>query len=1000
MEKELTMFIYLGIAIVSILMLSSNCTVLYVKPNDRNTDCPGSPCQTFNDYIKNNDQQDYDSPTITMVLLEGNHYISENSIDFGIEFSESVEGREIFHMLGNGSNEHDVVVHNLDTGISDNIGVLTLERFTAFSSSISTPSSNYQATEVIIKNCTFIHSSLIFAKVDLVVKYSSFTGSSLTAISLYSSAVTFDGNVQFYNNYGIQGGALLLVGTVMQITNNTRLHFQDNRAKDTGGAIHVIFPETLIRARGYQSRCFYQLMDYSNESNYHLDFINNTANRGGDHIYGASLRSVCFATSGCACLSSYHIVHKFFFFKPGYRSSLSTVSAIPTTVCLCDEHSKPKCTILERSVQVYPGNQFILYVVLVGGDYGTTVGTIHASFLAQSNDNIVTDELSTAFFDSPAQQHQAITKNFECTELKFSVYSNKSNEFIILSPNEDILENYVLNSNESYDDHDNDNDRDYYDEYYYYVDSLRYIPLLIDITLLPCPPGFVLIGEHPGCDCHPVLTANAIKCVIHDLKGYHKWNSSTIWLQAKESDVLLSTHCPLHHCKTKTMTNIEKNPDAQCDFNRAGILCGSCKENYSLAIGSSNCIYCPNNNNLALLIFFAIAGVMLTFLIAALNLTVTQGTINSLVFYANIVWAYQGVLFPPSFGKELIIAWLNLDFGIETCFISGMNAYLKTWLQFIFPFYTATLFFIGVRYSSKLSKLLGSRSVPTLATILFLACSKLLRTIIACLQLSMYYTYSASTATSSTTFVWAIDGNYQFGKYPHIFLLLAAVICFLILWIPYTLLLVSRQWVRRVDHHGPLKHIARYKPFYDACFAPLKDKHHYWFGVLLIVQGLLLLVSSLTSNALPSVSVLLLLGVSFCLLCYVNSIRPYKSASVALLESSFLINFIMLAVGHLYFRSTNNIQGRSILLSLSISVAFIEFCGIIIWNLVPQKLKNCTRKSTRSNELEEDNIHILQEFPRDESEHSVSYQEISISELISQEETRADKCDTTESPLQ
>ena len=29
-------------------------------------------------------------------------------------------------------------------------------------------------------------------------------------------------------------------------------------------------------------------------------------------------------------------------------------------------------------------------------------------------------------------------------------------------------------------------------------------------------------------------------------------------------------------------------------------------------------------------------------------------------------------------------AWLNLDFGIESCFFVGVDAYWKTWLQFLF----------------------------------------------------------------------------------------------------------------------------------------------------------------------------------------------------------------------------------------------------------------------------------------------------------------------------
>ena len=36
---------------------------------------------------------------------------------------------------------------------------------------------------------------------------------------------------------------------------------------------------------------------------------------------------------------------------------------------------------------------------------------------------------------------------------------------------------------------------------------------------------------------------------------------------------------------------------------------------------------------------------------------------------------------------SVFIEWLNLDFGIETYFYNGMDAYTKTWLQFVFPAY-------------------------------------------------------------------------------------------------------------------------------------------------------------------------------------------------------------------------------------------------------------------------------------------------------------------------
>ena len=124
------------------------------------------------------------------------------------------------------------------------------------------------------------------------------------------------------------------------------------------------------------------------------------------------------------------------------------------------------------------------------------------------------------------------------------------------------------------------------------------------------------------------------------------WNN-TAWVNTYSGGLLYNTHFPFDYCAllTNKMYVLQDDPDSQCAFQRAGRLCGSCKENYSLAIGSSHCIHCPNNNNLALLIFFAAAGILLVFFISALNLTVSQGLINGLIFYANIVWTYQSLLF-------------------------------------------------------------------------------------------------------------------------------------------------------------------------------------------------------------------------------------------------------------------------------------------------------------------------------------------------------------------
>ena len=951
------------LSLVSLSCACIKCEIYYVKPTSpQDVDCPGTPCQTLNDYGKLELPKSPDgnkSDTVTMILIEGYHRASTNYYNFGSPIDSYA-----LHVIGKGQSSNTVKVFKLETAIT--VMNMILENVTALKAYIYIDETvvDFQITNISISNCAFVESALILTNVHLTIKDSNFSKSTSTAIMLFSSTVTFVGRVMFHRNNGIQGGALMLIGALMKIAREAEVYFQENYAENTGGAIFVIHPQMMINAHDYYSSCFYQLLDYDSDSTYSIQFVNNSAAKGGDHIYGASLNSGCYLPND---LDSYEMLHRFFWFDPGYNSTFSAVSADATRVCIC-VNGQPQCDTILVYLEAYPGEQFQLSVVVVGGDYGTTTGTVYASFYPQTSTSVL----------GSYQQHQLITKNTECSTFNFSVYSNESHDTLCLTAQEVRIKSvkdyydYLYTHINQFSDNDYDYGYDVYDENYEYSSVSRNKPLFIYVNLFPCPPGFILFGDPPGCHCHPVLTDNGIDCHLNE---YHNWNLTNIWIQAVDSTehttILFSTHCPFEYCKPSGKHINLNSPDTQCAFDRAGLLCGSCKDNYSLAIGSSHCIHCPNNNNLALLIFFAIAGVFLVLIIAALNLTVTQGKINSLVFYANIIWAYQNILFPPSFGRELIvhktfIAWLNLDFGIESCFFSGMNAYTKTWLQFVFPFYTAGLFFLGLRYSSKLAKLVGSRSVPTLATLLLLSCSKLLRTIITCLQLAIYYTYNDSSMDGSVNIVWAVDGNFFYGRYPHIFLLLAAILCFILLWMPYTLLLFSMQWLRSVDHHGPLKFIARYKPIYDAYFAPLKDKHHYWFGIPLLVQGVLLLVSSLTLNTFPEISVLLLLAISIFLLCYVIGVRPYKSMSVAILESSFMINFNILAVGYLYFRYSD--KGKMILLSLSITAALVEFCGIVIWNLTPKKLIKWLQIKAKINthdQLELEDVHILEEHHTD-----------------------------------
>ena len=443
-----------------------------------------------------------------------------------------------------------------------------------------------------------------------------------------------------------------------------------------------------------------------------------------------------------------------------------------------------------------------------------------------------------------------------------------------------------------------------------------------------------------------IIIWNNVKCQFINHTGYHIW-SGPLWLDINSASTLyVAQYCPFDHCNSGEKTiNFQSDPNAQCAFNRAGRLCGGCKDNYSLAIGSSQCIHCPNSNHLALLIFFVAAGFLLVVIIDIFNFTVTQGMINGLIFYANIVWTYQSVLFSPEQVESnfvlvflrTLLAWLNLDFGIQTCFVRGLDALHKMWPQYFFILYIwgiAILIIFAASHSTKLTELLGERPVPILVTLFLLSYTKLLQIIIVSVGFTQIDVFSSNSTQTLT--VWSLDGNYMYCRYPHALLFTAALLVFFIVWLPYTLVLFSVQWLRKKSHLKLLKWVSKLNPVFDAHLAPLEDKYHYWFGVLLIVRGILLVILTLTYTIYPEINYIMLLITASLLLMYSNYYGVYKNKLVQFNENFFLILLIVIGTTGILEQ-----QARQIITYVSIGIGLLAFCGITIGSRL---FKLCTKK--------------------------------------------------------
>ena len=144
------------------------------------------------------------------------------------------------------------------------------------------------------------------------------------------------------------------------------------------------------------------------------------------------------------------------------------------------------------------------------------------------------------------------------------------------------------------------------------------------------------------------------------------------------------------------------------------------------------------------------------------------------------------------------------------------------------------------------------------------------------------------------------DGNVEFLKGKHI-LLFVATLFLLLLFLPYTFLLLCIQWIQRISHYHILFWINRFLPLFDAYTGPYKLKHRYWIGLLLLVRVLILLTFSLNYSNNPAHNLLGVALISFTLVGYLSTIGGvYKNLVLNILEVTFFLNIGMLSIAALY----------------------------------------------------------------------------------------------------
>ena len=725
-----------------------------------------------------------------------------------------------------------------------------------------------------------------------------------------------------WNNAEFGGGMYLETNSKLYILKRKRqlsltndkyyLNFTSNHA-NYGGAVYVS-DYTNSGTCSPDNECFIQtialhLNTHENLNTINILFSENTAS----NLFGG-LMDRCIPSPFAEVYSKQRIHYSGITYLENISNinrPFHSISSQPVRVCFCnsDTENEPDCSYQFQTISAKKGEAFKVSVVAVD----------QVNSPMDANITTVISSSSGAGF-SEGQQTQSV--NSSCRNLTYNVISPHTYETMKLFA-DGPCESAVLST----------------------------IQVTIQFTDCTCPVGFEPRSKEKSptrceCICDSELPPDITNCDYTN-SSVIRVNTNYWITYTNDTDppgFIKYTNCPFDYCVLSTENvsmnfNLLNGADTQCAYNRTGILCGTCSGNASVSLASSRCLPCRSHWPAVcavILISAIIAGILLVAALLALNMTVSVGLINGFIFYANIVSAGSGVFFPssePSF-PSVFIAWLNLDIGIDVCFINGLDTYIKTWLQLAFPLYIISLVIMVIlisAYSPRFAGLIAKRDpISTLATLILLSYAKMLSVMITALSFAVL-----EYPDGKREMVWLPDGSIKYFRGKHIPLALVALLIIFI-GLPFTILLFLWQWIARAPRWKIFNWTRRTRLniFIATYHIPHNSKHRYWTGLLLLVRVVLYVTASVTVSSnpqtFPLMTVILIGGMI--LFKGLFGLRVYKNLFVDIVDTVLYFNLHALAAFTLY-EFKKNVSKQTAVAYTSTIITLILFIGSICYHV-------------------------------------------------------------------
>ena len=738
-----------------------------------------------------------------------------------------------------------------------------------------------------------------------------------TVFTAIDSKFILEGTLFFHSNIADHGTALALLGnSQVYLKEGLSATFENNTALSLGGAIYATGDSFL------RQPCTFQL--YSNNFNFYrpnilLKFMNNTSKLGGGSIYSTRLYH-CFLRNASMFVNSTTNGKKDIIYNHIFNHSSKEITSLAYFTTICST---------ETIYYTHPGKtiQVPINVTDKSGSPTYAVVTVAAFEKKSALKPIV------GWWFSDNQESFIIKGKTNCTIMNLTIHSrqdsvNKSSIILIT-----VIEKNQFTS--------------------------------ISVIMRKCPFGFYLNETTGTCLCSEIfdkleyIRDRGIQCHIEN-KTFSKPSNLNLWV-GNCSGTFCLMYCTSNYCNIGTQfdtlfindtgsylnSTISSETIPLCDGSRTGNLCGECILGHSVVFGSNECKICSSRWWLLTSILYIIIGPLIIFLLYSLNLTLTTGTLNGVIFYAQIAnIGISNYFNNPCYdcSKDIhylklsivFLSWLNLNLGFPLCFCDGMNELWKAGLSLLFPVYLVFLagFIIILSHiSSKVSNRLSKSSVQVLVTVLHLSFTKLTQAV-----LDVFCSTRILFEDGSSKLVWYSSGTVEYGSNGHKILIIVTLVVVGFFLVPYMAIILFGWHLMKFDRLRE-----KIRPFYEAIHAPYKMKKRYWFAL----HQLSVLIAYATETIsggkdMPLIMFLSLLFLFHIMLACQSHAMPFKNKILNVLNIGLLLNLNVLFLTSVFLLLSEAPKKLTIFFSLANYPVIVVFFFIIVYHILKatNKLKH------------------------------------------------------------